>query len=122
MKAFITGSHAYGTPTPDSDVDMVVMIDPGIVHLLAGIGQAGSFTEDGTIAIRFGKLDLICCTKEETYAEWVTGTTLLRQRLPVTREEAVACFEEIRANRTTKVEQPGDFFNDPFIEPTEKDV
>lgn len=27
MNAFITGSHAYGTPREDSDIDLVVLVE-----------------------------------------------------------------------------------------------
>ena len=28
MRAFLTGSHAYGTPTTNSDIDLVALVSP----------------------------------------------------------------------------------------------
>lgn len=100
--AFITGSHAYGTPTKDSDIDLVVRM-PTLVgwhleHLISldDGNQALPPYPDKSLSLRFGKLNLICCFDDKTYANWLEGTSELTLKKPVTRAEAVATFKRIR--------------------------
>lgn len=37
MKAFITGSRAYGTPREDSDLDLVILTTPAAKEILRKI-------------------------------------------------------------------------------------
>ena len=103
--SFITGSHAYGTPHEDSDVDLVVRMPvfPAMaLAVLSGANQArlehelNEYQDDGSFSMRFGKLNLICCYDDRAYANWLEGTSELSLRKPVTRGEACATFQRIR--------------------------
>jgi predicted nucleotidyltransferase len=102
MKAFITGSRAYGTPREDSDTDLVVMVSPDDMRRLRSQADIteddeGEYPEDGhTGVLRFGKLNLLCVTQPDDYEAWREGTAELIARRPVTREEAVEVFTRKR--------------------------
>lgn len=85
MNAFLTGSRVYGTPRPDSDIDLVILVD-GLT------GDALELLKEGDGAIRFGRLNLIACYDKQDFLNWKKGTDQLREiaRLegPVTREQA----------------------------------
>jgi len=98
--AFITGSHAYGTPNKNSDIDVVVRMPAMAAWQLAHQSDS-EWTKDppypdDSIQMRFGKLNLICCCKDEVYDNWLEGTSELVLKKPVTRGEAVATFKRIR--------------------------
>lgn len=66
--AFLVGSHVYGAPRPDSDVDLVVRLAPETAAFLYAIaGQS----PDGPL--RFGKLNIICALDDAQYEAWVHG-------------------------------------------------
>ncbi len=100
MEAFITGSHAYGTPNKDSDIDLVVLVesDDTIYDLLKG-DEGGANTDEYETSLgaplRFGKLNLICCVEERKYEIWRKGTEQLKAIAPVTREQAVELFQKL---------------------------
>ena len=80
MRAFITGSHAYGTPTEESDVDLVILVDWATLDKLNNLSEKGlneSATDSGDISLRFGKLNLICVADEAIFAAWKLGTAKL---------------------------------------------
>jgi hypothetical protein len=52
---FITGSHAYGTPRPDSDIDLVTLVNPN--------------DRD--------KLNIIACCSKARFDVWKEGTEKL---------------------------------------------
>lgn len=84
---FITGSHAYGSPTEDSDIDLVVW----------AVGDTRAVLEAGGYPIRFGKLNLILVSDADQWNIWRVGTkALVRLRdsrnSAVSRDEAVAFF------------------------------
>jgi len=96
MKAFITGSHAYGTPTEDSDIDLVVQVSPGDLErlaILSGDTAAEHYGVSGTQYLRFGGLNLLAVDNDIDYQIWLEGTKELVARRPVTRDEAVAVFK-----------------------------
>jgi len=72
-EAFITGSHAYGTPTDESDIDLVVWVGGDAKTLLAKEGYP----------IRFGNLNLILVDSEEQWTAWEAGTNALKRIAPV---------------------------------------
>lgn len=78
--SFLTGSYAYGTPKPESDIDLVVLVTATEAAKLAGIQiQEDAVLSDyygrtKTHSLRFGKLNLDA---------------------PVLRETAVAMFGDI---------------------------
>ena len=53
MKSFITGSHIYGKPTSDSDIDLVIFVDQETKDKLIELSNTGK------MPCRFGKLNLI---------------------------------------------------------------
>lgn len=101
LAAFVTGSHAYGTPHEESDIDLVVLVSEADLNRLMIVG-----TQDETVReyrkktwgtpLRFGGLNLLCCTTEAQYRTWRKGTAMLKQRKPVTREQAVTQFDLLR--------------------------
>jgi len=65
---FLVGSHVYGTPRPDSDIDLVVRMEPevaGRLYELAGQSPDGP--------LRFGKLNVIPALDDEQYRAWTRG-------------------------------------------------
>lgn len=70
MTSFITGSRAYGRPTPGSDIDLVVRVTPEEAERLR------SFSDDKN-SCRFGRLNLILCETDEQWAVWRVATTRL---------------------------------------------
>lgn len=90
---FITGSHAYGTPHKDSDVDVVVYTPERI--MLTNLEDIfGPLTQYGEnrFACRCGCLNLIVCCDADTYDKWLSCTNELIARKPVTREESCLVF------------------------------
>lgn len=90
---FITGSRAYGYPREDSDVDLVVGVSGDDAMELWKHGSSGE------ASCRFGKLNLITfhldsSTGPDRFKEWRRVHDSLVARKPVTREEAVAAFQE----------------------------
>jgi hypothetical protein len=81
MKAFLTGSRAYGTPRADSDWDLVVLAESDEV--------------ERELRAAVGKLDLITCVDEKEYECWKRGTEVLRCVRPCTRKQAVATFKRL---------------------------
>lgn len=107
MNAFMTGSHIYGTPTEDSDVDLVIFMEPGagfdFANLFKAEIQRGKNNYPGAQFTQ-GKLNIILCTDEEQYFIWEQGTRELWARRPVTREEAMAHFAQLRVKYGAAVE------------------
>lgn len=117
MKAFITGSHAYGTPNSNSDVDLVILVGHADLEDLEKLGDkqyevdrrpVGGRTDSDpgtpgseqhrTASVRFGRLNLICTTDPIAYGVWLKGTRELERREGDTsRDEAVAFFRALRA-------------------------
>ena len=84
---FITGSHAYGAPTADSDIDLVVW----------AVGKTRETLAAGGYPVRFGKLNLILVSDNNQWEIWRIGTQSLvklseSRNSPVSREEAKAVF------------------------------
>jgi Kef-type K+ transport system membrane component KefB len=89
--SFITGSRAYGTPRPDSDVDLVILTDEDTATALRTLS-------DGKGAVRFGKLNLVVCTTQDEYAVWRLGTTqMLRSKSKFSQPQAKAVLDKLRA-------------------------
>ncbi len=84
---FYTGSRVYGTPRPDSDVDVVIRASESIFDLdMLADSRAGSGG-----SLRFGNLNLIVLDDDE-FDRWYLITEQLYMRRPVTKEEAIAAF------------------------------
>jgi len=100
--AFLTGSHAYGKPRLDSDVDLVVyMPDTQAAELLDVLGVVNSNSDYDATGYQFraGQLNVIICTSEADYWAWRSGTEDLKARAPVTRPEACAHLNALRCPR-----------------------
>lgn len=92
---FITGSHAYGSPRDDSDIDLVVW----------AVGDTRATLEAGGYPIRFGKLNLILISDDDQWDIWRLGTQALvklhkSRKSAVSREEAVAFFITLGVTQT----------------------
>lgn len=92
---FVTGSHAYGTPRPDSDIDVVILIDKTTKDFISDFADKSDKTP-GHYAMRFGVLNLICCIYKEQYNAWREGTLRLIKESPVSRERAIEVLQEER--------------------------
>lgn len=83
LNGFLTGSHAYGTPNENSDIDFCVLVND--VQFF--------WTNSMEKGIRFGKLNLIAFSSIEKYMRWKDVTNSLIARKPVTRDEAIEAFK-----------------------------
>lgn len=92
MNAFVTGSHAYGTPRPDSDIDLAVSLTPSELWDLARQADSRSGSCDKVDSLMFGRLNLICLS-EPHFAAWKAATEELVARRTVSREEAIEAIE-----------------------------
>lgn len=92
-KSFITGSYAYGTPRPDSDIDLVVLLPPDVLldnlDALADKTNKDSCAHRGHPSMMFGKLNLIVFHDEREFKGWRKATEELKARRPVTKAEAI---------------------------------
>lgn len=102
-KAFVTGSHAYGSPGTDSDMDLVLYVTPKDLNRLRALADheepsplAQDYIYAGGTPLRFGRLNLICCTYEKYFEVWRDGTRRLKRMAPVTRQFAVAFMTKLR--------------------------
>lgn len=92
--AFVTGSQVYGKPGPDSDTDLVVMVEPGdSVRLVIAAGGA-------KFPLRFGTMNLIMVYDETVFNAWKAAKSLCLYRQaewkrPLTREEAVKIHVDV---------------------------
>lgn len=94
MKSFVTGSHAYGTPNENSDIDLVVFVDPNDTFKLIEHADSNNGCSNGSggpddVSLRFGKLNLIVLADEEKFHLWKEATDALIGLRPVSRERAV---------------------------------
>jgi len=80
MISFITGSRAYGTVTPKSDIDLVVRMDEATAQLLRKLSDPVlTRSGDPQIVIKFGRINIIACTTDEQFAVWRLGTTQMQR-------------------------------------------
>lgn len=90
MKAFLTGSHVYGYPDSDSDVDLVIFCSQEDKNTLINL------SETCKMPCKYGDLNLIFCTTPEQYQAWFDATKECKKRGPVTHTEANAIHEKHR--------------------------
>jgi hypothetical protein len=89
----------YGTPKPDSDVDLVVVADfddEFFVSMLWDLADDRDGSDCGSL--HFGKLNLISVTADE-YDRWKRARDRCVAEKPVTRERAIEIHKEERAGR-----------------------
>jgi predicted nucleotidyltransferase len=98
---FLTGSRVYGTPTEDSDVDLVVLTEPetrtalfDVAEEFDGVDRYGVTTS----SLVFGGLNLLVETDRRRFLIWKLGTNYLKTQAPVTRDEAVEFFRKLRSH------------------------
>lgn len=134
MKAFITGSRAYGTPRDGSDVDLVVLVTHAEAAVLKANANANADSEDdprrghdsdtpdfdpSSIPLRFSGLNLLVFTSPVAFALWHECTAALKRRardgFPVTRDQAIAYFRAARDLRkiTTQLPDPNAVLGKP---------
>lgn len=95
MSGFITGSHAYGAPTEESDVDLVLLLDEATSKLL------NDLSETKKIPVRYGDLNLILCRSEAEFLSWKGFTDDMIAKkiatgIPVSSDEARIEFDKRR--------------------------
>ncbi len=107
MKFFITGTHAYGPISPDSDLDIVMM--PDDAHLIQlfllehGIKMYRTPAQDsyGLVGgyyfnLQDMQVNIIIAENEWEYAQWKTRTDKMKALPPIKdREERIATFNNI---------------------------
>lgn len=98
---FLTGSRVYGRPKVDSDIDMVVRMDWDEAEDLrrqsdtrkrepdSDFERVHYHEDEGTVCLRFGKLNLIVCLDDRTYDVWQKMTSRCSNEAPVTRDKAI---------------------------------
>lgn len=92
--AFVTGSHIYGSPKPESDVDLVVLCSQKTKEKLLELSG-------GKYPIRFGNLNIIAAGSEEEYKAWYKAKTkcveFSRDKgRPLTKEESIIVHDMVR--------------------------
>lgn len=100
MTAFVTGSRAYGKAKTDSDLDLVTFVSVDDLEKLKkfyrdlGVPVVDNHYEQDTgAAFVFGKLNLLCFTREAEFDAWEKATAELVKQRPVTRQQAVFCIK-----------------------------
>lgn len=114
FNAFITGSRAYGKPKKSSDVDLVVLVTPEHLEVLAKMADSddedrkknqdsdsGPQWEGGkSKSLRFGRMNLLCLTDPIAYAVWLKGTEVMVEAYnktgAVDRDQAIKFFDKMR--------------------------
>lgn len=94
--AFLIGSRVYGTPRPDSDLDLVILAEPEVRRALYDFADT-----EPKGPLRFGNLNIIVATTVEEYRTWGQAllTALDDSRFePITRDEAVMLFKSVGVN------------------------
>ena len=105
MKCFLTGSRIYGTPTEDSDLDMVVLADDDMFDRLRAMyaheNDVDRQYEKDSLSIRVGSLNMIVVKTELSFLAWKHAKDALVQEVeltgrPVTRDRAVEAHKSYR--------------------------
>lgn len=109
MNAFLTGSRVYGSPAPDSDIDIAVLLSHGEIAQLLNLSKQNeevSETPGATCSIRFGNLNIIATHIETEFAAWLIATRDLEKVKPVPKEDCCKHFDKVRHQRTVELSQP----------------
>ena len=95
MKSFITGSRAYGNPKKDSDIDLVIRVDPSMAQILRKLSDDSG--ETGEKPCRFGRLNLILAESDLEFAVWRLGTTSMKSsKRKYSKHAAKAVLDNLR--------------------------
>jgi hypothetical protein len=97
MDAFLTGSRIYGTPTSESDLDLVIFLSKSEAYFIMNHADKDDksrpiYDDDNIFVCRYGKLNLIMLTDEDDYNAWKCGTKECLSTKPVTRDFAKAAI------------------------------
>lgn len=90
--SFLTGSRAYGTPSSDSDYDIVLLLSEEDFAIARA--YPGAQYTDTTIRMTTGKVDLIIFRDPELYTKWEEVTGELTARAPVCQSDAIQAFKD----------------------------
>jgi len=96
LKSYFTGSQVYGTPRPDSDIDLVIRMSSEELAKIVHAQVADTvvwFENSPTASLKFGKLNVIACITDDAFEKWAVSTVQLELRAPVTREEAIRTYK-----------------------------
>jgi hypothetical protein len=106
MTAFLTGSQVYGKPNDDSDIDLVIRLSYYEMDKLKHFAECHDVTDCSqggpeTASMIFGKLNLIVCCTDDSFAVWKVGTKRcenirVEKRRPVLRDKAIQIFRQLR--------------------------
>ena len=120
-RAFVTGSHAYGLPGHDSDIDVVVLVTMADLEKLLKASDDLDIATDPeyarnchTTSLRFGSLNLLATTDEKAYQCWWDATRKLKEQSPVSREYAVRFMHKARIEHGLIKQRPIDDDDIPF--------
>lgn len=82
--SFLTGSHVYGVPTSDSDIDLVVLVsEEDRTKLIL-------CSDTGKIPCKFGVLNLILVTSEEELKAWKLAKDKCLSAKEESKEEGIS--------------------------------
>ncbi len=109
MRALLTGSQVYGTPTPESDVDMVLHVNAEEMKVYQALTEPHPHAQEdyggGPSHVRVaGKLNLILVTTDVEYSAWERGTVRCKAEAPVTRARAIQIHTEERGQFILRME------------------
>ena len=94
IESFFTGSRIYGTPRPDSDLDMVVNRDK-LTSPEEAAFEAVSAEDAGQH--RIGQLQIIFQDTAGFY-RWQRALALCLEEAPITRARAIEIHKQVRIN------------------------
>ena len=100
MKSFLTGSHAYGTPNKNSDIDLVICMSKKEGLKLGELtqpdkGEQMRYGSSDLLTMRFGDLNLIVCLSDEVYAAWKVGTHEAKRKKPLDKTKSKNLFAQL---------------------------
>lgn len=105
-EAFLTGSYAYGEPTEDSDIDLVVLSRYETVEQLRKLSEKVEWTkhpasdpggEPTSASLKFGNLNLIVVADPRAFEVWRVGTDyLVGRKRRTARDKAIKLFKAMR--------------------------
>lgn len=99
MNSFLLGSRVYGTPNPNSDWDLAVLIGRSDLDALRtefADNLGGSAVDETQASFRLGNLNLLCFTCPVVFDAWRQATKELTARRPVTRGEAIRLIDQFQ--------------------------
>lgn len=99
MKAFITGSRAYGYPKDDSDVDLAILCSNVDLEILWTEAYREHGKRDGSPKLMFGHLNLVAFDADDPeevkrFERWREAHNKLVAMAPVTKDVAIKMFRQ----------------------------